>query len=142
MTSISESAAPGSKPAAYSVRMDHSCQSAGSTGILTSENVFQCLSKGRNHTRAPQVAPVVKNPPASAGDVFDPWVRKILWRRAWQPTRVLLPGETHGQRSLVGCSSWGHKESEMTEQLTLSLRTLISLALFCSMWDLSSLTWD
>ena len=33
---------------------------------------------------------------------FDPWVRKIPWRRAWQPTPVFLPGESHGQRSLAG----------------------------------------
>ena len=35
---------------------------------------------------------------------FHPWVRKIPWRRAWQPTPVLLPGESHGQRSLAGYS--------------------------------------
>ena len=35
----------------------------------------------------------------------DPWVGKIPWRRAWQPTPVFLPGESHGQRSLVGYSS-------------------------------------
>ena len=35
---------------------------------------------------------------------FDPWVGKILWRRKWQPTPVFLPGESHGQRSLVGYS--------------------------------------
>ena len=35
---------------------------------------------------------------------FDPWVRKILWRRKWQPTPVFLPGESHGWRSLVGYS--------------------------------------
>jgi len=40
---------------------------------------------------------------------FDPWVRKIPWRRAWQPTPVFLPGESHGQRSLVGYSLWDHK---------------------------------
>jgi len=33
---------------------------------------------------------------------LDPWVGKILWRRAWQPTPVFLPGESHGQRSLAG----------------------------------------
>ena len=49
---------------------------------------------------------------------LDPWVRKIRWRRAWKPTPVFLPGESHGQRSLVGYSPWGHKESDMTEQLT------------------------
>ena len=49
---------------------------------------------------------------------FDPWVGKIPWRRAWQPSPVLLPGESCGQRSLVGCSPQGHKESDMTEQLS------------------------
>ena len=38
-------------------------------------------------------------------------------RRKWQPTPVLLPGEFHGCRSLVGCSPWGHKESDTTEWL-------------------------
>ena len=37
--------------------------------------------------------------------------------RQWQPTPVLLPGKSHGQRSLVGCSPWGRDESDMTEQL-------------------------
>ena len=46
---------------------------------------------------------------------FDPQVRKIPWRREWQPTPIFLPGEFHGQRSLVGYSPWGHKESNMTE---------------------------
>ena len=40
-----------------------------------------------------------------------------LWRRQWQSIPVLLPGEFHGQRSLVGCSPWGRKESDTTEQL-------------------------
>ena len=48
---------------------------------------------------------------------FDPWVGKIPWRRKWQPTPVLLPGEYHGGRSLVGFSPWGHKESDTTERL-------------------------
>ena len=39
---------------------------------------------------------------------FDPWVGEIPWRREWQPTPVSLPGESNGQRSLVGCSPWGH----------------------------------
>ena len=42
---------------------------------------------------------------------FDPWVGKIPWRRTQQPTAVLLPGESHGQRRLVGYSPRGHKES-------------------------------
>ena len=40
---------------------------------------------------------------------FNPWVRKISWRRKWQATPVFLPGKSHGQRSLVGYSPWGHK---------------------------------
>ena len=45
---------------------------------------------------------------------FDPWVGMILWRRKWQPTLVFLPGKSHGQRSLVGYSPWGSKESHKT----------------------------
>ena len=44
---------------------------------------------------------------------FDPWVGRIPWRWAWQPTQVLLPGESHGQRSLVGDSPRGRKELDM-----------------------------
>ena len=46
---------------------------------------------------------------------FDPWVGKIPWRRAQQPTPVFLPRESHGQRSLAGYSLWGCKESDTTE---------------------------
>ena len=56
---------------------------------------------------------------------FNPWVGKILWRRKWQPTPVLLPGESHGWRSLVGYSPWGRKESDMTERLPFPLNYLI-----------------
>ena len=42
----------------------------------------------------------------------------VGWRREWQPTPVFLPGKSQGQRSLVGCSPWGHKELDMTEQLS------------------------
>ena len=46
---------------------------------------------------------------------FDPWVGKIPWRRAWQPTPVFLPAEFYEQRSLAGYGPWGCKESDMTE---------------------------
>ena len=46
---------------------------------------------------------------------FDPWVRKILWWRTWQPTPVFMPRESHGQRSLVGYYPLGHKELDVTE---------------------------
>ena len=60
---------------------------------------------------------MVKNLPAMRPR-FGSWVGKIPWRRTWQPTPVFLPGESHGQRSLVGCRPFGLKESDMTEQLT------------------------
>ena len=41
----------------------------------------------------------------------------INWRRQWHPTPVPLPGKSHGWRSLIGCSPWGHWESGMTERL-------------------------
>jgi len=57
---------------------------------------------------------VVKNPPANAADTigFNPWVKKIPWRRECQPTPVFLIGKAHGHRSLIGYSPWGHKESD------------------------------
>ena len=59
------------------------------------------------------------------GPRFDPWVGKISWRREWLPTLVFLPGKSHGQRSLVGYSPWGRKESDMTEQLHINKHTHI-----------------
>ena len=41
----------------------------------------------------------------------------LIWRRQWHPTPVLLPGESHGQRSLVGCSPWGRSQLDRTERL-------------------------
>ena len=66
------------------------------------------------------VAQAVKNLSAMQDTWFDCWVRKIPWRREWQPTPVFFPGEFHGHRILVVYSPWGHKESDRTEQLTLS----------------------
>ena len=48
---------------------------------------------------------------------FHPWFGKIPWRREWLPSAVFLPGEFHGQSSLVGYSSWGCQESDTTEWL-------------------------
>ena len=68
---------------------------------------------------ASQVALVVKKPPANTGDMrVRSLGRKIPWRRAWQPSPLSLPGESHGQRSLVGYSPWGRKESDTTAQLS------------------------
>ena len=55
---------------------------------------------------------------------FNAWIRKIPWRRKWQPTPVSLPEKSHGQRSLVGYSPWGHKQLDMTEWLSMQRTTL------------------
>ena len=47
---------------------------------------------------------------------FNFWVGNIPWRSLWYPTPVILPGESHGQRSLGGYSPQGHKESDMTDR--------------------------
>ena len=58
---------------------------------------------------------MVKDLLAMTRPEFNPWVRKIPWRKEWQPTSVFLPGEFHGERSLAGYSPWGCKESDMIE---------------------------
>ena len=67
----------------------------GFPGNASEERAFQCKRRKRCE--------------------FDPWVGKIPWRGAWQPTPVFLPGESHGQRSLVGYSPQGCKELDTTE---------------------------
>ena len=65
---------------------------------------------------------MVKTSPSNAGRMyeFNPWMRKIPWRRKRQPTPVFSPGEFHGQSSLAGYNPWGRKESDTTERLTVS----------------------
>ena len=58
---------------------------------------------------------MVKNLPAVQETWFDPWDGKVPWRRERKPTPVFLPGEFHGQRSLMDYSPWDLKESDTTE---------------------------
>ena len=58
---------------------------------------------------------------------FDCWVGKIPWRRKWQLTPVLLPGKSHGQKSLVGYGPWGRKESDTTERLHFHFQTMVEI---------------
>ena len=84
--------------------MDMEAWHAAFHGIAKSQT---WLSDWTELNRASPVALVVKNLPTNAGDKrlgFNPWVRNIPWRRAWQPTPVFLPGESHGQRNLATCS--------------------------------------
>ena len=50
---------------------------------------------------------------------FAPWVRKIPWRKEWQPTPILLPGESHGQRRLAGNSPWGRQSQTQLSMYAL-----------------------
>ena len=74
----------------------------------------------------PMIASIMDFPGGSVGKSlclqcgrpgFEPWVGKIPWRRKWQSTPGLLPRKSHWQRSLVGYSPWGRKESDTTERL-------------------------
>ena len=67
---------------------------------------------------ASPVALTVKNLPAMQKTRVDPWIRKIPWRRKWQPTSEFLPGESLGPRSLVGYSPWGRKSQTRLKQLS------------------------
>ena len=67
-----------------------------------------------------------------------PWVRKIPWRRKWQPTPVFLPGKSHGQDSLVVYSPWCHTELDTTERLRLIASPHFHHSLFCSPYEIHS----
>ena len=74
--------------------------------------------------RASQVAQMVKNLPA----MQENWVQPLGWEDPLEKDMathsVFLPGEFHGQRSLVGYSPWGHKESDMTAWVTHMIQQL------------------
>ena len=95
------------------VKMEHILYYSCEKQIRVNESTYELRE-------APQVVPVVKNPPDNSRLKrcgFDPWIRKISWRRKWQPTSVFLPGKIHGQRNLAG---W--KELDTTEHLSLIQR--------------------
>ena len=80
--------------------------------------VFRDYNENSESTDFPGGA-IGKKPPCQCKRRgFDPWVGKIPWRRAWQPTLIFLPGESHGQRSQAGYGPQGHKESNTTEPLS------------------------
>ena len=74
---------------------------------------------------------MAKDPLANAGDIRDdPWAGEIPWRRAWEPTPVFLPGESQRQRTPVGYSPWGHKESDATTYASFLLSLCLTSFLF------------
>ena len=81
------------------------------------------------------VAQTVKNLPAMQETWIWSLVRKIPWRREWQSTPVLLPGEFHGQRSLVGYSPWGPKNQTcLSSSLSLHFSCLYIFWMYMSYW--------
>ena len=66
---------------------------------------------------------------------FSPWFGKIPWRRAWQPTPVFLPGESHGRRSLVGNIPQGGKELDMTEETQHASMHISYARLLFQVWE-------
>ena len=88
-----------------------------STGLQRVGHNWSDLARKHTHSL---VAQMVKSLSSMQETWIIPGVRRNPWRREWLPTPIFLPGEFHGQRSLGGFSSWGCKESDMTEWLTLS----------------------
>ena len=80
------------------------------------------VTKEHSHAMGLPSGSVAKNPPAVQEplEIKHPWEGKIPCRRAWEPTPVFLPGESHGQRSLARPGPRGHKESDMTQRLRKS----------------------
>ena len=74
---------------------------------------------------------MVKNLPT----MQETWC-SIPWRRKWQPIPVFLPGKSHGQRSLEGCSPWGHKKSDMIEWLTHTNDLFTLFPLLPHLWSI------
>ena len=74
-------------------------------------NIFPCVPKLRGFPRGlASKEPACKAVDSGdAGSISGSGRSAISWRRKWQPTPVFLPGKSHGQRSLVGCSPWGHR---------------------------------
>ena len=79
------------------LRGDHSNNKSNNPQVLDSEGFRRWLSGKESACQCKRCG-------------FNPWSRKIPWRRTWQPTPVFLPGKSHGQRSLAGYSPWTRKE--------------------------------
>ena len=79
---------------------------------------------------------------------FDPWFGKIPWRRSWQPTPVFLPGESHGQRSLmdyiqsVGLQSVRHHQSDLVHSTELVTQSEVSQKERKQIWAIKAYIWN
>ena len=85
-----------------------------SFSILVSSGYMPNSGIAGSYGRTSQVAQTVQHLSTMQETRVRSWVGKILWRRKWQSTPVLLPGKSHGQRSLVHYCPWGPKELDTT----------------------------
>ena len=85
--------------------------------MILNHIIFQKGMNWDEYNKASLVTQTVKCLPTVRETWFDPWAKKIPWRRKWQPTPVFLPGESQGQQGLVGCRLWGCTESDTTSDL-------------------------
>ena len=85
---------------------------------------------------------MVQNPPAMQEMWVRPLGRKIPWRRKWQLISIFLPGKSHGQRSLAGCSPWGRKELDVTRRLSMHACTHAGDMPWCFMANVASAVTD
>ena len=96
----------------YLIHLNHDCSRRGVSPVAQcKESTCQCRRCG-----------------------FDPWVAKVLWRRKWKPTPVFLPGESHGQRSLVGYSLRGCKQSVDWAHTRTVMRKSLWWLILCVNW--------
>ena len=87
---------------------------------------------------------VVKNLPAvqeTWRHRFNPWVRKIPWRRKWQPAPVFLPGQCHEQRSLAGYSAWGGQALDSAEHAHTQLEAALEAVSVLTLRQMGWLSW-
>ena len=93
---------------------------AGDPGLIpeSARSPGEGIGYPLQYSWASLLAQIVKNPPAMRETWAQSWIGRIPWRRAWQPTPVLLPGESCGQKHLEGHSPWGHRELDTPERLS------------------------
>ena len=123
---------------AWRIPMDRGAWLATVCGAAKSQKKTERLSTAPS--TAQQVALGIKNPPANAGDIGDTGSNpgNTPWRRKWQPTPVFFPGESHGQRSLVGYSPQGHKESDTSEDDLTGTLSILGASKLLNAWNTSS----
>ena len=96
--------------------LQYSCLEDPRDGVAQSWTRLKWLSSSRAVIGLPWWLSSEESPCQCKWPGFNPWIRKIPWRRKWQPTPVFLLGNSHRQRNLSGYSPWGCSESDAAKQ--------------------------